>query len=111
MLKILNGKKENVIITVSIGKLTQEDIQKLISKLEEQSEKHKTIRWYFEIEDAGSTSEKLKLTDVINLERIAIVGKKENRQLASGLIKDLNLDIRFFELQDQEKAHKWIEQD
>ncbi len=113
MLKILHDPASQVITTVAIAQLTEEDWQELISALEKQIHQTGKLRWYFEMEDFRGDSIKVQWKNLPfttqhghKLEKIAIVGNKEWQ----GWMKEMmdafqTVAIQYFETQHQQQAH------
>jgi hypothetical protein len=119
MIKITQDPESQVLMTVAIARLTEEDWHSLLTALEKQIEQGESLKWYFEMEDFGGESHKIRWQEVSftrshpqGLERIAIVGNKEWHGWMQDLMEDFHsAEIRFFETQDQQLAHQWISQD
>jgi hypothetical protein len=118
MIKITENPESKVLMTVAISRLTEEDWRSLIAALEKQIQQGESLKWYFEMEDFGGESYKIRWQEVSVttshphlLERIAIVGSKEWHGWMQDLMEDFHsAEIRFFETQDQQLAHQWISQ-
>lgn len=116
MLNIHHEPGSNVLMTTAVNKLTQEDYNRFLPLAESVIEKHGKLRWYFEMEDfEGWTLEalwsdaKFDFKHRNDYEKIAMVGRKDWMDWLTQMMKPFtSAEIRFFELEEQEEARKWI---
>lgn len=109
-------EKDNIIYTVAVEKLEDEDYEKIVPLIQEKVKKFKMVRWYFEMRDFEGWSPGAMWKDIKvdfknrnNFEKIAMVGSKEWEQKLSNLMKPFtDADIRFFDISESEEARKWI---
>lgn len=116
MLKILEDVNGKVVISVGIVELTKEDWEKLTSFLKSKVKLYDKIHWYLEIEDFRSDSKKITPVDdqfmqtyQDSFERIALVGNKDCHGWMCELVNPFKwAKVQFFEIENQDIAHKWI---
>lgn len=116
MIKIQQAPNSNIIYTTAINKLDQADYDRFLPVAETIIEKYGKIRWYFEMEDFdGWTLEalwsdaKFDVKHRNNFEKVAMVGRKNWMDWMTQLMKPFtSAEIRFFELEKQAEARKWI---
>ncbi|MGH1434915.1 MAG: STAS/SEC14 domain-containing protein [Lewinella sp.] len=116
MLNIHHEPNTNILMTTAVNKLSQDDYDRFIPLAESIIEEHGKLRWYFEMEDFdGWTLEalwsdaKFDFKHHDDFEKIAMVGRKDWMDWMTQLMKPFtSADIRFFELEAQAEARKWI---
>lgn len=114
MLKILNEERNPVVSSIFTARAACEEIQESIEKISKHVKGKEKVNWYIELEDIYDPLPEKILECFSSLDkglvnRIAVVGEKEQHSLASYLDREFSASkIKFFLLQDQEVAHKWI---
>lgn len=106
----------NIVYSVAIEKLNDEDYNKLIPVLNHKIGAYETIRWYFEMRDFDGWSVSAAWRDIKfdfknkeHLEKVAMVGAKKWEEAITQFMKLFtSTEIRFFELEEREEAQKWI---
>ncbi|CAL65017.1 STAS/SEC14 domain-containing protein [Christiangramia forsetii] len=117
MLQFIDLKQDKLLATVIDGKLSEEEIELLHAKIHEILETNNKLRWYFEMNDFDGWSAKgfwedLKMDSkhASDYEKIAMVGDSEWQDWMTQLMKPFtNADIKFFEIEEKERAKKWIQ--
>ena len=107
---------QNVIYTIAEGELNDEDYNRIIPLLHERVETFGTIRWYFEMREFEGWSLsamwrdfKFDVKNAENLERVAMIGDKNWEKQLTQLMKPFTkAKVKFFQLEEREKAKKWI---
>lgn len=118
MIQILKIKKENLIAAKMSGKITKEDVKKIHPLIHHIIDKGYKVDFYFELENLRSYEleglwEDLK-TDTAHLSdygKMAFVGDKKWQEWAAKAT-DLftGSEVKYFDLQEKEKAKEWIGQ-
>ncbi len=111
--------ENNIIYTTSHQKLTEEDYQELIPKVEKMLEQYKTIRWYFEMQDFKGWEMKAFWEDVKfefrhanDIEKLAVVGDTEWEKWMTTMMRPFTkAEVKYFDLKDKELALEWIKSD
>lgn len=109
-------EKENIIFTVAVDKLEDDDYEKITPLLQEKVRQFGMIRWYFEMRNFEGWSLsamwkdiKLDFKNRQNFEKIAMVGAKKWEEKLTDLMKPFTgADIRFFDISQSDEAKKWI---
>lgn len=117
MLQIIDIKRDNVIATIATGKLEQQDIEKVHPIIHSILDKGLKVRWYFEMNNfEGWTIKglwedfKMDAAHEKDYERIAMVGdKKWQKRATQFMMPFTNADIKYFNINQKEKAKIWIE--
>jgi hypothetical protein len=118
MLQILGQTEGNLIATRATGNLTEADYDKLLPLLNNIVEKHKKIRWYFEMEGFEGWKPKAFWEDLKfdvqhanKFEKVAMVGDEKWEDWMTDLMKPFtSAEVKFFDLEEKEIAKKWIKQ-
>ena len=118
MLQILEFTKNNVIATKAQENLTEADIQKIHPLIHNIVYHGQKVRWYFEMQDftgwdmKGLWADlKMDLSHANDYEKIAMVGEKKWQDWITRFMKPFtNADIRYFDLEEKQKAKEWINQ-
>lgn len=116
MLEILGETEGKVVATKATGKLHQSDYDKVLPILIDKEKTYEKICWYFEMEDfegwdvkAAWEDVKFSFSHADQLEKIAMVGAKDWQEKLTKLMKPFtSAEVRFFEIEDREKAKSWI---
>lgn len=116
MLQIIELQGKNILATKASGKLRKEDIEKIHPLVHNILDKGIKVRWYFEMEkftgwDFPGLWEDLKMDTIHakDYEKIAMVGDKKWQDWISQFMKPFtNADIKYFDLEDKERAKDWI---
>lgn len=114
MLKVLESKRSNVVLTVATSSVTTEDYKNLVKQLNKSAQKTGKVRWYFEIktQEQGESPLKNLLDDIQDpgsFEKIAIVGNIEIHDWIISFIKQLKSgEMRYFNPREQDEAQEWI---
>ncbi|MGN6566985.1 MAG: STAS/SEC14 domain-containing protein [Flavipsychrobacter sp.] len=106
----------NIVYTVAVEKLTKEDYDALIPRVEELIASKQKIRWYFEMQDfqgwepqAFMKDLKFDVKHLNQLEKVAMVGNKDWQEWLTKLMKPFtSAEIKFFDLAEKKEAKKWI---
>jgi stage II sporulation SpoAA-like protein len=106
----------NILYTIVSEKITREDFPGLESTLDTLFTSFSKLRWYYEMQHFDGWEFKtffhasrytLKHND--RFEKIAMVGKKKWQEWLTDLMKPFtSAAVRYFDLEDKEKARKWI---
>ena len=107
----------NTIFTVASGKLVESDYEKLLPIVKELINKYGSVRWYFEMHDfEGWNLEafwkdiKFDLSHANDFERVAMVGENGWHKAMTILMKPFTkAEVKYFPLEDKDKAREWIE--
>jgi hypothetical protein len=107
---------DNTVFTTSTGKLVEKDYEKILPIVNGLIKKYDAIRWYFEMRDfEGWSLEafwkdiKFDLVHASDFEKIAMVGEKKWQEALTVLMKPFTkAKIKFFPLEEKDKAAKWI---
>ena len=116
MLQFLDFTYGNIIATKAIGKLREEDMERVHALIHSIIDSGQKVRWYFEMErftgwDAEGLWEDLKidLKHVNDYERIAMVGEKKWQDWMTQLMKPFtSAEIKYFDLTERETAIAWM---
>ena len=116
MIQILKEAEGNLITTRAIGKLVEQDYNKLLPLLNQRVEKFEKLRWYFEMEDfEGWTFEafwkdvKFDSKHLNDFEKIAMVGDKKWEKIMTDLMKPFtSAEVAYFDITQKDEALKWI---
>ena len=106
----------NIIYSEAVRQLEDKDYDLLIPLLQERIRSLGTIRWYFEMRDFKGWSlsalwrdMKFDFSNREKLEKVAMVGDQQWEHELTRLMQIFaSGEIKFFSLQDQEEAHRWI---
>lgn len=107
---------DNTVFTISSGKLMKSDYEKLLPLVKDLISEYGRIRWYFEMRDFEGWSldafwkdVKFDLSHANDFEKVAMVGENKWQQVMTSLMKPFTkAEVRFFSLEEKEKAAKWI---
>jgi hypothetical protein len=118
MLTILEFTKNNVIATKAQENLTEADIQKIHPLIHNIVNRGQKVRWYFEMENFSGwkfnafwKDLKMDMSHADDYEKIAMVGDKKWQDWITQFMKPFtNADIRYFDLEEKQKAKEWINQ-
>ena len=107
----------NIIYSEAVGQLDDNDYDQLIPLLQEKIRSHGTIRWYFEMRDFKGWSlsplwrdMKFDFSNRERLEKVAMVGEERWEHELTRLMQIFaSGEIRFFSLQQQQEARRWIQ--
>lgn len=116
MIQILETKEENLIAAKMSGKITQEDVEKIHPLIHNIIEKGHKIDFYFELEDFDGYELEGLWEDVkvdaahwSDYGNMAFVGDEKWQEWAAKATDFFtDSEVRFFDLQDREKAKEWI---
>lgn len=116
MIQILEGTSPNVISIKVIGKINQEDQDRLLSFISEEPKDRDNLNWYFEMEkfvgwEPGADWNDLKegLPDAGKANKIAIIGARDWQDPLKQILEPLSSELRFFEAYKKQEAIKWVE--
>lgn len=109
--------QENVVYTLAQDKLDDKDYDKMLPYLKDKIKKYYKINWYFEMAnfDGWTLSAlwrdaKFDLKNKNHIDKVAMVGSKAWEKWMTKIMKPLtDTEIKFFELEEKDKAAKWIE--
>ncbi len=117
MLSIHEEPGTNIIYTTAIGKLDQNDYDRLLPLAEAIIKREGSIRWYFEMEDfdgwtTGTAWRDLKfdVRHASDFEKVAIVGRQEWMRWATEVMQPFTSgEVEHFSLEEQAAAKAWIQ--
>lgn len=105
-----------IIYMTAIGKLTNNDYDKMLPILNEKIETFGKVSWYFQMKDFNGWSlsafwrdVKFDIKNKDKLYKVAIIGYNDWQKLMTEFMKPFtNADIQFFDDKDENEAKKWI---
>ena len=116
----LRQREEGHILHVTIsGQLHQEDYQEMVPVIEAAMKQHRKIRLLVQMVDfhgwdAGALWQDIKFDarHFNDIERLALVGDKRwEKGMSIFCIPFTTAQVKYFDMQDLEKAHAWIEEE
>lgn len=119
MHEILSGSSGKVLGIKVSGKLSHADYEGFVPKIEEIIKKHGSVRVLFEMVDfggmeAGAVWDEMKFDakHASQIERCAVVGDRKWQEWMVSLSKPFffRSELRFFPIEESEKAWSWIRQ-
>lgn len=118
MLAFLDRSSENVLGVKATGKLTHEDYQRFVPKLEELIAKHGKVRVLFDLVDCRGWEVGAAWDDVKfcfkhhkEVDCCAVVGEKKWQEWMTKLSSPFFNDVKYFDKAELEKAWQWVQED
>ena len=116
MINIHHEHGTNILYTTAVGRLEQEDYDRMLPEARQLINDYGKIRWYFEMEDfsgwtTGSAWRDVKfdLQHAGDFEKVAVVGQSEWMDWATQFMKPFTSgEVRYFSLEEQAEAKEWI---
>lgn len=117
MFKIITNKDLSILHFEVCNKISSEEIKELVNITEERIKEYKKVkmicvlRHFKGYDSIGSFLEDLKfgLGHLDSFSHIAIVGDNRLDEFLTKLYKIMKAEVKYFDMEDLEKAVKWIE--
>ena len=110
--------EDNIIRVTASGTLTKDDYDELGPKLEQEAQRHETLRLVWEMHDFSwqpdAALEDLKLDAKLNSEvsKLAMIGEASWQDWMTKLSKPFaSGEMRYFDKSERDAAYAWIRQD
>ena len=107
--------EDNIIAVTASGALSKDDYEVLRPRLEQEAERHETLRLVWEMRDfswqPGAALEDLKLDVKLNSEvsKIAMIGEAKWQDWMTQLSKPFaSGELRYFDESERDAAYVWI---
>ena len=107
--------EDNIITVIASGTLTKEDYEALTPRLEQETQRHESLRLVWEMRDfnwqPGAALEDLKLDAKLNSEvsKLAMIGEAKWQDWMTQLSKPFaSGELRYFAESERDAAYAWI---
>ena len=118
MIQLLNSEKDNLISAKLSDKISKKDVKKIHSLIHNILENHEKVDFYFEMENfEGYTLKgfwediKVDSAHISDYGKMAFVGEKKWQEwVAKATDFFTSSEVKYFDLEDKEKAMLWINQ-